>query len=59
MSQAGRAIAPEIKATLSQISDFRQEHGKKHALVDILLLCVIGFICGHTDKHQSFGQNMK
>ena len=39
----------EIKATLSQISDFRREHGKKHALVDILLLCVIGFICGHTD----------
>ena len=39
----------EIKAALSQIKDFRREHGKKHALVDILLLCVIGFICGHTD----------
>jgi len=39
----------KIKAALSQISDFRREHGKKHALVDILLLCVIGFICGHTD----------
>lgn len=39
----------EIKAALSQINDFRREHGKKHALVDILLLCIIGFICGHTD----------
>ena len=39
----------EIKAALSQIKDFRREHGKKHALVDILLLCIIGFICGHTD----------
>ena len=49
----------EIKAALSQIRDFRREHEKKQALVDILLLCVIGFICGHTDKRQSFGQNMK
>ena len=36
----------DIRISLSIIPDPRIEQGKKHLLVDILLLCIIAMVCG-------------
>ncbi|MDR2479912.1 MAG: transposase family protein, partial [Treponema sp.] len=36
----------DIRTSLSIIPDPRIERGKKHLLVDILLLCIIATVCG-------------
>jgi hypothetical protein len=36
----------DIRTSLSIIQDPRIERGKKHLLVDILLLCIIAMVCG-------------
>ena len=39
----------DIRESLSEIEDFRIDRCKKHDLVDILMIVLIGFICGHKD----------
>lgn len=39
----------DIRESLSEIEDFRIDRCKKHDLVDILMIVLIGFLCGHKD----------
>ena len=42
-------IRMEIRKLLERIPDKRIDRCKKHNLADILLLCIIGMVCGQTD----------
>ena len=45
----GNKIISSLKEALTTIPDWRDNRGKKHDLVEILMLAIVGFLMGKTD----------